>query len=374
MAITFDSVWPVLEFASAASSATAAHSPNASTKLIAVLIVTGGGSVTSVTDNLGNTYTVLAPFTTPAAEKVYLAYSIPSSIGSITITGHYSPNTRSTIGAAAFLGTAASGSLDKTPAGASGTGTALTGTATGTLSFANEVIIAYGANDNAGAGNTWTPGGSFLNATNNTNGSTAPTGFLFYQIVASTATITPTATNAVSAGWGIGSATFADTPVGGTAYSLTCAAGVYAYTGEPAQLVWGPTTYTLMAAPGNYDYVGGQSGADYSLSGARGVYAYLGGLTNLIWSGAPVSSGPVPSSLKQWIPFQMACRLRCLRQGTLNVGNTAQNVANLLTLALIQIATPSNPAWAKLSGAVNQPKKILIRPAYVPGFVGPPAP
>lgn len=77
------------------------------------------------------------------------------------------------------------------------------------------------------------------------------------------------------------------------------------------------------------------------------------------------------SSLSQWIPFDLACRLNCLQQGTLNVGNTRQNKANLLTLALAQIFAPSSPPWAKYSGAVNEPKKILIYPTRVPGFVGP---
>jgi hypothetical protein len=77
------------------------------------------------------------------------------------------------------------------------------------------------------------------------------------------------------------------------------------------------------------------------------------------------------SSYTHWIPFQMACRLRCLQQGSLNVGNTQQNIANLKTLALAQIATPSSPPWAKISKAVNEPAKILIWPALVPGFVKP---
>lgn len=77
------------------------------------------------------------------------------------------------------------------------------------------------------------------------------------------------------------------------------------------------------------------------------------------------------SSYTHWVPFQLACRLRCLQQGALNVGNTRQNVANLQTLALAQIATPSSPPWAKYSTAANEPRKILIWPALVPGFVRP---
>lgn len=77
------------------------------------------------------------------------------------------------------------------------------------------------------------------------------------------------------------------------------------------------------------------------------------------------------SSYTRWIPFDLACRLRCLQQGTLNVGNTRQNVANLKALALVQIAAPSSPPWAKYSQADNEPRKILIWPSLVPGFVKP---
>ncbi len=77
------------------------------------------------------------------------------------------------------------------------------------------------------------------------------------------------------------------------------------------------------------------------------------------------------SSYTRWMPFDLACRLRCLQQGSLNVGNTQQNISNLMTLALAQIAAPSNPPWAKYSTAVNEPKLILIWPSLVPGFVKP---
>ena len=77
------------------------------------------------------------------------------------------------------------------------------------------------------------------------------------------------------------------------------------------------------------------------------------------------------SSYTKWIPFDFACRLRCLQQGTLNVGNTLQNKTNLKNSALTQIAAPSNPPWAKYSTAANEPRKILLYPSRVPGFVAP---
>jgi len=77
------------------------------------------------------------------------------------------------------------------------------------------------------------------------------------------------------------------------------------------------------------------------------------------------------SSYTRWVPFDLACRLRCLQQGSLKKSNTQLTVANLKTLALAQIASPSNPPWAKYSTAANEPKKILIWPSLVPGFVKP---
>jgi len=83
------------------------------------------------------------------------------------------------------------------------------------------------------------------------------------------------------------------------------------------------------------------------------------------------SSSVAFNGIVKWVPFDWACRLHSLQQGTLNVGNTQQNKANLLTLAKAQIASPSNPPWAKISTAANEPKKILICPPLVPGYVRP---
>lgn len=85
----------------------------------------------------------------------------------------------------------------------------------------------------------------------------------------------------------------------------------------------------------------------------------------------------------------MACRLRCLQQGTLNVGNTQQNRLNLLSLALTEANTgPSfgramNGNWAtwvegfgpgvSTNGAATgyTGAGLLVIPALVPGFVKP---
>lgn len=149
-----------------------------------------------------------------------------------------------------------------------------------------------------------------------------------------------------------------------------------AATGHEA-IIWadaaavGPTAYSLIAAPGTYNYSLGSSSSGYSVGAAAGIYGYAGGAASLIWSGAPHNTGPAPSSLKHWIPFDFACRLNCLQRGTLNVGNTRQNKANLQTLAIAQANAPSSPQWAKWSTAANSPKKLLIIPYNVPGFIAP---
>ncbi len=77
------------------------------------------------------------------------------------------------------------------------------------------------------------------------------------------------------------------------------------------------------------------------------------------------------SSLTRWLPLDVAGRLKCLRRGALNVGNARQNLANLRTLALAQIAAPSNPPWAKYSTAANEPRRVMVWPSRVPGFQKP---
>lgn len=81
------------------------------------------------------------------------------------------------------------------------------------------------------------------------------------------------------------------------------------------------------------------------------------------------------SSYTQWIPFQLACRLHCLRQGTLNVGNTQQNITNLQNLCVNNANTSQSFAkWNALRVAgSNAVTFLLVKPANVPGFLKPPA-
>lgn len=79
------------------------------------------------------------------------------------------------------------------------------------------------------------------------------------------------------------------------------------------------------------------------------------------------------SSYTQFIPFDLACRLRCLQQGSLNVGNTQQNKANLLSLCTTEANGAAGYAkWDVLRAAGTAPRSLLlVKPASVPGFVKP---
>lgn len=80
------------------------------------------------------------------------------------------------------------------------------------------------------------------------------------------------------------------------------------------------------------------------------------------------------SSYTKWLPFELACRLHCLQQGSLNVGNTLQNKTNLQTLCTASANGAAvygrwNPT---LQNGTAQPVQALqVYPALVPGFVKP---
>lgn len=105
-----------------------------------------------------------------------------------------------------------------------------------------------------------------------------------------------------------------------------------------------------------------------SVAGAAGIVEgtdVVAGVGNTSGGG-----GPNPSLIVKWTPFQLACRYRALRSGTLNVGNTQQNIANLLALAITE--ANSNSVWARWRTAVNSahvPSNLMINVPLVPGFI-----
>jgi hypothetical protein len=352
----------------AVTSSTLAYAANCtvgSLLVCALQVGTGGAGITlSVSDSVNGAWT-LAEQTHNNNDNValfYFANNQSAAKPTVTCTQTGGPGTMR-FALEEWSGLAGA-PLDQVASNASnGTTTSPSSGNTPTTTGANELVI--GAISGASGVPTITAGGSAtldLNLTGRLG--------MEYQIVSGLGAQAAAFVYGTADSFAAVCATFRTSA--GTPYSLACAYGVYAYTGEAAILTWGPTNYTLLCAPGNYNYEGGQSSADMAISPAVGVYGYVGIAAGLIWSGAAPPLSPAPSSLKHWIPFSLACRLRCLQQGSLNVGNTRQNIAHLMTLALAQIASPSNPPWAKYTTAVNQPKEIYIMPYLVPGFVPPP--
>jgi hypothetical protein len=80
------------------------------------------------------------------------------------------------------------------------------------------------------------------------------------------------------------------------------------------------------------------------------------------------------SSYTQFIPFQFACRLHCLQQGTLAAaGNTRQQIASLLATCITNANGAATFAkWNVLRAAGTNPQTcLLVKPSLVPGFVKP---
>jgi len=76
--------------------------------------------------------------------------------------------------------------------------------------------------------------------------------------------------------------------------------------------------------------------------------------------------------LVRWTPFRLACLLRSLQQGALNVGNRQQNRAALKASAV----TNANGAhtWARWGTAVNDQHnetRLYLNIKAVPGYVPP---
>lgn len=87
--------------------------------------------------------------------------------------------------------------------------------------------------------------------------------------------------------------------------------------------------------------------------------------------------------MTNWTPFRIACRLRSLQQGTLNVGTQRQTVANLATLAIANALTNGGRGdWARfrigfgpLGGTLGTSRTstagLLLNIPAVPGYVAP---
>jgi hypothetical protein len=87
--------------------------------------------------------------------------------------------------------------------------------------------------------------------------------------------------------------------------------------------------------------------------------------------------------LTNWTPFRFAARLRSLQQGSLNVGNTRQNLVNLKNLAIANAQTNGGRGgWARwrvgfgtlggsLGTSTTSTAGLLINVPAVPGYIAP---
>lgn len=91
-------------------------------------------------------------------------------------------------------------------------------------------------------------------------------------------------------------------------------------------------------------------------------------MLGLLWRWAVSVIAPfVRSPWAKWMPIEMAVRLRSLQQGSLNVGNTRQNVANLVALATAEANGLAR--WARWNPVLTY--KLQVDWRRVPGYVPP---
>lgn len=214
MAITHD-----VDFGGAQGTTSASTSNNtpSGSGLIIAMIVNNGGTISSITDTFGNSYTIqqLGDLDGAGLDIVTLAYAQNSSV----VSGHVTVATTAgtcVIGATHIRGLATSAPLDRTAFANSGgaNGTALDSGATAARQFSNEILIGLGTQA-TGASIAWTPGSGFITAVTISAGGVGRVMLLEYKIVSATGTDHGLATSDTSAKWGMGIATFSDTGIPG---------------------------------------------------------------------------------------------------------------------------------------------------------------
>lgn len=179
-------------------------------------IIYNGGTLTSITDTYGNTYSTIALGSVDGAglDNLVIAYAQANASAA---SGHVSVNVSAgtcVIGAGFFTGLATSSPLDRTQNANSGgaNGTALDSGATATTQFANELLIGLGTQA-TGATVVWTLGANYNLVASEGAGGSGRVLIFEYRIVSVPGTYNAPATSNTSAKWGMGIATFSDTPV-----------------------------------------------------------------------------------------------------------------------------------------------------------------
>jgi hypothetical protein len=220
MAITHDSDWGVNSGSAVTTVATPFHTPGGSTTLIGVgVTVSGGVTLSSVTDSSANNYVLIGPYTTAGGNHGYIAYAVAPTIASIQITAHLSASGNAVIMASAFTGIATGTPFDQTISAIGGANGNLDSGAAGTTQFNNELLLGLGGLDSGSSTSAWTAGGAQDGGSGYAIGgqqNASPIDSVFeWQVVSATGAFHATATNTTNTthNWGMLLATFADTNV-----------------------------------------------------------------------------------------------------------------------------------------------------------------
>jgi len=165
-----------------------------------------GLTSTTVSDNLGNTYTATNAGTddgTITGRAYYSRVTVAGTLTSVAVVATSGSNNWS--GAAAVIeGPFAASPLDANPAnGTGGAVTTFTCPATGTLAQADEVVMCWG---NTGISGDWTATSPNILAVSETTRN--PRSHIGYQVVSATTSVSPEFTGASSNAYVLGTSSF----------------------------------------------------------------------------------------------------------------------------------------------------------------------
>lgn len=185
-------------------------------QLIAVT-VGANDSVTAVTDNKGNSYSI-AGARSVNGDGSEIWYSVPTSVGAgHTISVNMASSAFTTACAAAYNGFSGTVSLDQA-AGSTGTSTSLS-SGNVTTTVADELLIGSGTHVNTSG--AFTAGASFTIRAQYSNSGDNATGYIEDRVVSATGTYSAGATVAGNSDWAARIATFKGSGGGGAAAAST---------------------------------------------------------------------------------------------------------------------------------------------------------
>lgn len=229
MGISAGIAYPEKFTTSAASHTTSVGQATQATGSAFLLWEVGGGGITTLstpTDNKGNTYTAGAAQVTSAGGAKCRWWYIENGAGGAGHTWTF-PSTGSDIRSVFVLeikGGALSGILDQAPAGIADATSPYTSNTTGTTAQANEMIVAMVATDTVSGTETITWGGGFAQSMA-IGDATFVTGGLGTQISSATGTFTSSITSSGAGTTGVVSfvASFKEAAGGGSTFTVVAA-------------------------------------------------------------------------------------------------------------------------------------------------------